>query len=251
MIRNSYLSILGASTAAAMSQHITKPLLWDMGFWPRFGIVTPGKRKPEWIEPRAAHEPRAIENGLRAIAERLPEPHWPQSTDALMATMSDDAQALFNVYNKRMSFEELVEDHAVDNRLKGFYGRLPTHAVKVALILSSLEWNQDRDRPRIEIDHLREAIGIVEDWRAGAHDALIVAGETEQDRWERQILSAIAKSGANGISARDIKNNVRGIHPDALLQVIEQLIRYQQVEEITVKATGAGRPTKRFKTITE
>lgn len=250
MIKNSYLSVLGASTAAAMASHLTQPRLWSMGFWPRFGIVTPGNARPQWSKPRHANEPKGLQSTLRSIQSRLPEAHWPASPSSLVAGISDDAIALWEIYNQQMSYELLIGDD-IDDRLRGLYGRLPTHAVKVALILATLEWPTDYDRPAIEIQHLREAVGIVENWRLGAHDALELAVETEQDRWQRQVLNAIAKSGAQGTTARDIRHLIRGIHPDALLQIIEQLVRVGEIEEFTPKSTTGGRPTKRYKTVTE
>ena len=52
-INNAYLSILGASTPAALRSYLTPEKAWGNGSWPRFAILTPDTARPPWREPRS------------------------------------------------------------------------------------------------------------------------------------------------------------------------------------------------------
>lgn len=251
IIRNASLSMLGASTPAAMSTHLVNERLWSMGWWPRFGIVCAPEERPAWQEPIPAKEPSNLRNELHRLANRLPVSTWIQPAGALHVHIDDDARRQWGVYNKWCSYDCLGE--GLDQRLYGTYGRLPTQALKVAMLLTAMDWPDADERPCITAAHMGRAIDLIEAWRLGAHRALVVATQTEEDVLTLRVIKQLGKAGQNGLTMRDLAKGMKDVNRSALLLVIDQLQRTGEIEQIKPdrKGTKGGRPTEGYRLVAD
>ena len=242
-VKNSCLSILGASTPAAMSPHISSERLWSMGFWPRFAILTPDIERPTWQEPTEAERPAAITDDLRRLFNRLPVTTWPDHPQPLTVSLGTGVYQTWNRYNRAMSYDLLTLD--LDNRLYGTYGRLPTQALKIAMILAALDWDIG-NAPRVEQRHMARSISIAESWRASAHRVISIAQDNEIGRLQQRILNQIAKHEPNGATIRDIHQMMKDKRISEVELTISEMVMAGYLNEIQPTIGKRGRPTKRY-----
>ena len=100
---------------------------------------------------------------------------------------------------------------SLDDRLRAIYGRLHVQALKVAILLATLDWSDDDDglpRPKVVAAHWYRAQQIVEDWRASAHRLLADLGENEEARLENRILDLLRACGGTA-TVRDLYRSLR------------------------------------------
>lgn len=249
IVRNSYLSLIGASTPAAMAGHLLSERLWAMGWWPRFAVLTPENERPPWKEPQETREPNVIEGQLRMLYRLLPESSWPDAPEALSVELGEGVYDSWTSYNRAMSYDFLTED--LDGRLYGTYGRLATVVLKVAIILAALDWREGQFVPRIEVAHLARAMAIAEEWRASAHRAVAIMTATAFDRLRVRILQQVSKTGVKGASVRDVYRGMRDKTPDEIKDALRQMDVAGEVERFTPKQEGRGRPTERYRILAE
>ena len=251
-VRNSYLSMLGASTPAAMSTHLNSERLWSMGFWPRFAILTPNGN-PDWKRAQEHDEPAEIVAGLRRLYDALPEAIYPNPPNALTVQLGDGVHTAWERYNKALSYDLLLNDD-LDHKLHGTYGRLPVMSLKVATILAALDWSEPPDgaksnSPTIELPHLARAMAVCEDWRASAHRVIEQAKEQEFDRLRVRILRQIGRFMPNGATLRDLYRGL-GKTPMEVELTLSQMVDLGEIEIVEVKQKR-GRPTKRYRLVSE
>jgi len=245
-VKNSYLCLLGASTPEVLSEHINAARLWAMGFWPRFALLTPDEGRPEWIEPRGADDPRDLADQLMRLFNRLPAATWPTPPQAITATLGAGVFDAWTKFNKALSFDLLNDD--LDGRLRGTYGRLPTQALKVAMILAALDWPPHAPAPRIELPHLARAIAIVESWRASAHRVIVNATASEFSQLTKRILRQLAKHDPGGATVRDLCRAMVDKRPAEIESALAELVTAGLAEEVETKpGKQGGRPTKRYR----
>ncbi|MBN1121546.1 MAG: bifunctional DNA primase/polymerase [Anaerolineae bacterium] len=212
IVENAALSILGVTTPAGLSA-ATSQADWSNGLMPRFLLLTPEldyEERPtlKKYEP----PPDLVVSGLKQLHERLPMPvqegdTW-QAPDALEvdAHCWDEVQA----YSSRLRANcDPHRETPLDDRLKGVYGRLHVQAVKLAMILSALDWMKTGDeKPTITPDNWQQAELLTEHWRASAHRLLEQldrngAGRDERHQQDR-VYQTIREAGAGGIGLRDV-----------------------------------------------
>ena len=235
IVRNSCLSLLGASTPAALSVHLTSERLWSMGWWPRFAILTPETERPEWRESEEVNEPPELVARLSRLYNQLPGATWPDPPEPIAVTLGDRVHGTWVRYNQALSYDMLTPD--LDMRLWGTYGRLPTVGLKLAMILAALDW-QDGAAPKIELPHLARAMLICEDWRASAHRALKVVTATEFDRQRVRILRQIGRAGQKGATTREICRAMQDKTPDAITNALRQMETAGEIEPQKRKTRG-------------
>lgn len=243
-VRNSYLSFLGASTPAAVGRHFTQERLWSMGWWPRFIIITPGDR-PEWQEPEPTTEPAEISTTLKRLYRRLPAAEWPNDHPVISATIEPRAHQVWQKYNRACQEELLTDD--LNGLLWGAYGRLPTQALKTALIFAALEWADNQPAPQIEPQHMARAIVLAEVWRESLHRALEQTTVNEYSRFTERLLRIVSQSGSDGITFRDITRAMRDKTPTEITTQLEEMMRAQQIEKFSRKPQGSGRPSECYR----
>lgn len=248
VIHNASLSILAASTPAAMAEHLMAERLWAMGWWPRFAILAPDDERPAWQEPIETEEPTELGLLLKHLHERLPTPSWPNVALAKRVTLGKGVLQAWQQYNRALSHELLRED--LDCRLWGAYGRLPTHMLKVAMVLAAMDW-REREAPLVELRHLARAMRVTETWRVGAHRALSLATRTDVDVMWQRITKQLGAAGPEGLTMRDLTRALRDVRPGALVQTVDEMVAAGTVEGYIIKPEGAGRPSKRFRLVTD
>jgi hypothetical protein len=245
VVNNAYVSILGASTPRGMSQHISADHLWGMGWWPRFAILTPLDERPEWEDPHEVPEPPSLTDALRLLIGRLPHAVWPQPVQAISANIVDSAFDTWSKYNKALSYDLLTEE--LDHRLYGTYGRLPTSALKVALILATLDWTDRAPTPVILDQHINKAMQITERWRESAHRALSMAQQSEYEGYKRRVLRILSKAGTSGATIRDFAKSMKDARPTAIEDTVKELLLAGDIEMHDPPNTShGGRPTTRY-----
>ncbi|MBN1991455.1 MAG: DUF3987 domain-containing protein [Anaerolineae bacterium] len=244
IVKNAYLSLLGASTPGAISSHLNNSRLWAMGFWPRFAILTPETR-PEWAEPGHVDEPGELSAGLSRLLNRLPGSTWPEPPPALDVTFASGVFQDWSRYNRAVSFDLLTGD--LDSRLHGSYGRLPVQVLKVATILAALDWN-DEPAPVIESYHFAHAVAICEKWRASAHRVLEMSNQTDFSTLQERIIRQLGRHEPQGATLRDLYKAMKDRTPDEIEDALCQLEKTAMVQIIEQKpGAKGGRRTTRYK----
>lgn len=253
VVKNSYLSVIGASTPAAMAPHLGAESLWSNGWWPRYAILTPEKR-PEWEKPTAEDRPGELKAQLLALYNRLPnDAAWPEPHKTLTVGLGAGVLDAWENYNKALSYDLLTDD--LPGQLHGAYGRLPAHTLKIALILAALDWassSSPSPKPRIDMAHLARAVTIAEGWRASVHRAIDMANQTESVRLLERMRKIIAKFGQKGATIRDIYKQMKDKRPAEIEAALYEMTTAGEVEEIPqAEGRGPGKPTKRFHLVRE
>ena len=124
-------------------------------------------------------------------------------------------------YSSRL--RKLCDPHRetpLDDRLKGVYGRLHVQAVKLAIILSALDWlSTDRPAPTLTEENWQTAEAVTEHWRLSAHrliEGLDRSGSARQEfRAQDRVLEAFQKAGAGGTSLREVYRSLNLKSKDA------------------------------------
>jgi hypothetical protein len=237
---NTYLSFLGSTTAAALMR-TDLDFLWGSGLWPRFALLTPSELPP-WRSPKPGHcdPPQTLTQTLRCLAEeKLPKPVYPQAPQACDVQLGDGVHAAWRAYAKAMMRDILTSREAPDKRLWGVYGRLPSQAFKVAVILAVLDWanGDDVSVPIVSLAHWARGQTIAESWRASAHrlpDSLSNRRVAEEHNKEDRILQLILAADAGGITARNIYRTL-GLRRAEFDLAVAGLVRDGLIREIEIK----------------
>ena len=169
----------------------------------------------------------------------------PTIRDAAKAAGVGETTA-WRCYNRAVSYDLLTD--ALPKRLFGTYGRLPAQALKVAMILAALDWPGELRAPRVESEHLAQALRIAETWRASAHRALSMVADAAEETFAEAVLRRIAQAGESGVAVRDV---YRALHAevDATQRAIADLQRTGEVEVVPYgPGPKGGKPTLRYRT---
>lgn len=249
VVRNAYLSLLGASTPAALSPHLLSERLWSMGWWPRFAILTPEVDRPQWREPQERPETAELTAGLRQLHNQLPAAIWPTPPEALTVFLGTGVHDAWRRYNQALSLDLLTDD--LDHRLWGTYGRLPVQCLKVATLLAALDW-EPNSASRIELPHLARALTICEEWRASAHRVLAIVAATEFEQLRVRILYQIGRLESTGATLRDLSRAMRDKTPNEIEHALLQMVKAGEVEPVRQESgRQGGRPTTRYRLASE
>lgn len=243
IIKNSYLTLLGASTPTALASHLADERLWGMGWWPRFALLTPEESRPAWAEPQEQPAPTVLTAALRNLYARLPAARWPDTLADVPAILDPGVYDHWNAYNKLMRYELLTDD--LDRRLWAAYGRLPVAVLKVSTILAALDWPEQEPTPRVAMRHLHRALLIVEDWRASAHRVLNLALTAAEDRLAQAIIEKL-KGETRGLTLRDLYKNMKRHKPRHIERVVNDLVLRGEVNEIEYQNPKGGPKTNRY-----
>lgn len=247
-VKNSCLTLLGASTPQAMAYHLNSETLWGNGWWPRFAILTPDPGRPEWKEAEDRAMPPEYEQGIRNLYERLPHPKWPDELPTETVVLAPGVYDAWTKYNRAVSYELLTPD--LPAQLWGSYGRLPAIILKVAMILAALDWPEGQPC-RIELVHLARAQGITETWRASVHRAIAGATETPSNKLLRRVIQFLSRAGEDGITMRDLCRAMRDKLPGEIELALTDLITAGMAEKLNPEPGRRGRPTDKYRLVTE
>lgn len=179
-LRHSYLAFLALATPADVS-HLGRQLhsLWHDGFFARIAFITPGPDDVPSREPFPPGErtiPTELVEPLRAWHTRLGLPRvkvaksgasgdWQvvDRDEIPVNVCSFDAAVTAAYYAYDEALREIVARSPTTDT-DASYARLPEKALRVAVLLASLE-----NGGRIEVRHWARAQQIAESWRACLH----------------------------------------------------------------------------------
>jgi len=246
VVRDIYVTFLGASTPAALWPYLRDPKLWSMGWWPRFALLTPEDETPPWRMPAdKVEQPSALVDGLDRLYRRLPPSAWPNRPTALEVSLGTGVFPIWQQYNKALS-HDLLLSRDLDERLMGTYGRLPTLALKVAILLAALDWPESVPAPRIELPHLAKAIRIAETWRASAHRTIDQATRSTYEQTRIRILKVLGRHEPDGATMRDLLRYIKNMDPADLNVTLIQMKMADEIEEVR---NTTGRPSSRYRLV--
>ena len=255
-VEQACLSVIGATTPAAIKNLLQREGAWSDGLWPRFALVTPRGALPDFkFLPAAVSPPARLVESLKMLAnEALPMPHAALSDEGvkldrvqpLLAQVEPAALECWEAYSKALS-HTLLEQRLVDEQLFASYGRLPMMAMKVALLLATMDWAEEAARgfaPVIRFSHWQAAQLICEEWRASLHRLVSLSQTTSEERLQDRILQRVTYASGAGITLRDLQRQLHR-RREELERVVEGMVKDQLVG-IQVTSNLHGSPSVRY-----
>ncbi len=216
VVQYAYLSFLGATTPSAVAEHIQRNAHWSNGLWARFAMVTPQKNIPDWhFFPTNIKIPKELSSQLSCLAfKALPVPKVRETAGdvqvepppVLPVTLDVDVYQAWEAYAKALGYDLLLEG-SVDRRLYPSYGRLYIAAMKVAILLASIDWADQPEReksPRVRLSHWYQGQAIAETWRESVHRMLNEFATGDEQSQEENLLRILRRSNLEGMTAREI-----------------------------------------------
>jgi hypothetical protein len=238
---NPYVALLASLTPTDL-----RPLMqrgaagWSNGFWARWAFVTPPTDEvctERFPEGTRATPPQLV-LALRAWHERLGVPDV-QIVDTMaqiaplpvqVCTLGTHVVEAFYAYNTALL--QLMSAMPTQE-LDSCYARLSIKALRVAMLLGSLENNG-----HIELCHWARGQAIAERWRASLHRlyAQTNGGDvTNAATAEECVLGVIERLGQP--SVRDIKTRIAWLSRGEIQDIVEKLVKIGQVDAIPAGRT--------------
>lgn len=235
IVYNPYLSLLVNLTPADLKPFAKRgSALWNDGFWARFAFVTPpenAKRKNGRFPDQKRTVPDALTKPLLDWHKRLgmPQTSIVEHDDGKLGVLSVPPEPHTcvmgqGVYDAYYAYSDALIDIITESDLTdldGNYSRLPEKALRVAMLLASLENNE-----RIEMRHWARAQRIAEDWRRNLHNlyqqTIDTTGETKLIASEDRIMSYIAEKGPRTI--RELCQGIWGLDSNGAKTVVRSLV---------------------------
>ena len=221
------VSLIGAATPASLRQAARGSQSWETGLFARLLLLDPGAPPvwATWEEEPPALSPEVVA-GLVHLDAVLPEVWCEFLTEevrtrgrgeddtrpvitgaeqkgyaAVEATLGAPARKAWERYGKALF--DLEQTPGFLRRLDPVYGRLPTVALRLALLFATLEAAaaipravQEGERPealaavRLGIGHWAAAQTITEDWRASIHHTLAELVKDDDEEETRRATTA-------------------------------------------------------------
>lgn len=261
------LSIIGATTPALLHKHVNSDA-WETGFMARFAVLSPKEREIGYKISKATTEVRALkaslEKRLLAMYEAFP---MPPSRDQrrqsggkldyitkIQARMDDKVLELFEEYARAL--HGLTNpDFALDERLRGNYGRFPVMAAKIALNFAVMDWVEDlggkkptkNDAPVVTPAHWAKAQVMVEGYRESAHRVLTEMNISLDIRYEQKILDFVSKAPAERPpSKRDIQRGTGIKDRKDVYASVDALVKAGLLKMVNRNTNGRGPMTEAY-----
>lgn len=225
IIHNGYLSFFGVSTPVEMATHFANLSFWSNGLWARCMVITPEPApRPFVFFPRRVNGADVLSAGLQRIYDLFPVPVAELKE---IETQKGKTEQVIEMYNQQApspaqlapgvwdSWEAycravgytLLQSGEVDQELFACYGRLGTLAMKVAMLLATMD--AEHLPVHIEMAHLARAQRLVEHWRAGLHRLWNEQSATQDTRLGKRIAERLTKAGSKGMTVRDLCQALR------------------------------------------
>lgn len=248
VVRNSYLSFLGASTPMALSVAMNSEVLWSGGWWPRFALIGAGDCKPKLLDP-LSEPPDAdpIVNGIRRLYNCFQQPTWPDPVDPVDVIIEHDAYTAWHNYFRALY--QMVSEQLLDSALSPLYGRLHIQALKVAMILAALDWSGgewQESSPVVKLAHVARAIDVAERWRASSHRIMADVTMGENARFLQRVLSHVISAGEWGVTLRDLYKALSK-SPYEVETALSQLLRAAEIEVVEMGSSRGGPRRPRYR----
>ena len=263
IIYNPALSLIGATTPAMLSRYLTDSE-WESGLMARIVPLTPTEKEVKYVVSTHSPELLTTMESLKARLLRIHNafptpPDWealytsdePIRLKTIDALLEPSVMDHFNAYSGAM--HELTDPRrGLDERLRGNYGRLPVLAVKLALILTVMDWVEDgaKDMPRISEAHWARAQMLSEEYRASAHRLLAELNVSQDVKNEQKILDFIARiQETKPPSKREIHRGAGIKNRKDAHASVDALLESGTIEEIDRRSRAGGRPTKAYRLV--
>lgn len=255
-----YLSVVGTATPDCLKPVARKrSAVWTDGFFPRiaFSVPDPDEIKLKNAPPGDASVPPQILQALRSWHERLGIPYCEiieniqeegkkgLDTDPYTIERGELPQAPVHMPKEVYEAHELYyaslitigRDAKLDERYRGNYGRLPDMALRIAMLLASMENNG-----YIEMKHWARGQAICERWRVDFHKLVkqITSDDTSSySETEDKVLDALVKLGPGFHKSRDISQAgstaLRTLGSPAVRKIL-----FEMAEEGIIVQQGGG-----------
>lgn len=245
------LSFLGATTPVMMAKYMTNEEV-ENGFVARFAIVTPEGPPVYSDSSEPVGVPQYLIDRLRAVfLDVLPwhggrRPGGAQYTTEVVTPPAMQAQAeplamrRLLAYRKALGFTMLANDTVGEDK-HASYSRLPTMAIKAALLLAMSE-TKPGDTVRVTEAHACAAIVIAERWRESLHRLDRDTARATHNRTEDKVLEYLRTAGQVGVPFRDIKRDCAIRDKRTLEDALTTLADAGLVESYKRLPPGPGRP---------
>ena len=256
-----YLAFMGMGTPANIRELASKGgEWWNDGLFARFALLSPppdakGSRARWEPGEHAIETPQELIRRLREWDSRLGQPqieilyrepdnpkragtYYLEASPPPLTpcTLGDGVYEAFYRYDDAM--RDLLEAMPTED-LDGSYARMAEKALRVAILLASLE-----NGGKIELSHWARAQAITERWRKGLHnllDALQAAQYNEQEALEDRIIATVRKLARKDKppTAAAVGRYIRGLSTTEAAALLEGLARAGalKVAETTHKGT--------------
>jgi len=258
IVRQPYLALLGNMTPADLRHAAQKhEALWRDGFWARWAFVTPPEganrsreRFPEgecripsdllqpvreWhdrlgaptVDLREIEDDKGKPTGERAVSAA----HLPQR---ICQADPDVIEALYAYQDGLLDVTDGWETHDLD----GNYARFAEKALRIALLLASLE-----NGGRVELRHFARAQGITEGWRASLHELYAQVNRAEpsevRETEDRAVQIVEKLQAQRPPTAADVARYIWGASSGEVVNVLDGLVAAGRlaVAERTQKGT--------------
>jgi hypothetical protein len=195
---------------------------WHDGFWPRFAFVVPMPDEGPSLARRPLGKPALPPSMVRTlrdwhVALGIPTVTVDKARDTWKVTrtphvqrvlpLGDGVEDAYYTYNEALI--SLIHQGAAPIDLWASYGRLHEKALRVAILLASVE---QQTRPVIALRHWAYAQHLTEQWRTMLHVLLQAAGDaiesTREELLEDRIERHLRRYGE--ATARDLRHAIRG-----------------------------------------
>jgi hypothetical protein len=253
-LQRPYLALLGSMTPADMGPYAKRGgALWHDGFWARFAFVAPAPEDqptmgkfPDGVRIL----PPALLTPLRTWHDRLGRPDMDivQRKDAdgkptrdfdvtVTARPPEDCTLGRGVCDAFYAYHDALTTLAAgsDNTdLDGNYSRFAEKALRVAMLLASLE-----NGGKIELRHWARAQQIAERWRRSLHNLYrtLNAGQDEEVRNEDRVMEIVRRLST--ATPTDVHRYAPDISTSSAASILERLAHAGalQMTEKTRKGT--------------
>ncbi|MEM7033912.1 MAG: DUF3987 domain-containing protein [Chloroflexota bacterium] len=230
VVERPYLALLGNITPDDLRPFASQGnTLWGDGFWARFAFVAPsfdyprgrarfplGERKiPQsiWQPLRTWHRQLGIHD-LSIVGDEAHHTYQPPKTCSLDPKVVE----AYYTYNDALDF---LSDRFSSADLNGNYARFAEKALRVAMLLASLE-----NRGKIEMQHWARGQAVAERWRQGLHSLrqqLSQQTPNEKRILEDKIVLLITKKGPRTV--REMSQSLWGFSSADLQAVVKGMVQ--------------------------
>ncbi|MCC6976449.1 MAG: DUF3987 domain-containing protein [Anaerolineae bacterium] len=243
--RNIAPTLIGASTPAGMSAAVS-PQDWEDGNLARFLLITPEQNYGDRPHPTTLLPADDFVTLLRELHQRLPHP--PSGNALGKADRAEEWSLVAPIWDEVIAYANALRDmtnprraDALDNRLRGTYGRHHVKALKVAITLAVSDWfmtQSKEERPTVNKAHWYRAQQLAEEWRESAHRFLLEMTISEDAEAGSRVFQCIARS-YEGLTMSDLINLTR-LKTSLIKQSLEHLMESGRIESFKQRRGGRG-----------
>ena len=248
MVRRPYLALLANLTPADLAPYVKKgSQLWGDGFWARFAFLSPPAdyQRSKGKFPQAIRRtPDSLINGLRRWHKRLGVPDVdveevatdrgtryelrPNAPNEQRCTFGEGVYDAWYAYNDALG--DIIAAMPGDD-LDGNYTRLADKALRIAMLLASLE-----NDGTIEMRHWARAQQVTECWRRNLHNlyeqVVSPVSTNKVEALEDKIMHEISEHGP--MTQRQLYTKIRGLDTKLAGDILESMVASNLLNATTV-----------------